>query len=111
MGWRGTAGTDGSSVFGKTIRGPRGHAQRRLERADHRGFYPVPGRRGPAELPGHRRHRDRLDPARNHQVEVAEIGRDVEREAVPRDPVARVDADRRDLATLGPDAGEAGISL
>ena len=38
------------------------------------------------------------DPAWDHHVEVAEIRRHIEREAVPRDPVARVHADRGDLA-------------
>ena len=63
------------------------------------------------QLALHRRHRHRLDAARDDEVEVAKIGRHVEREAVPGDPVARVHADRRDLAAARPDAGEAGVPL
>src|SRR3954465_14592481 len=49
-------------------------------------------------------HADRLDAAWNDEIEEAEIGRDVEREAVPSDPVARVYSDRRDLAVVDPNA-------
>src|SRR5204863_7976133 len=57
------------------------------------------------QLGVHRRHAHRGNAARHDEVEVTKIGRDVERKAVPGDPIARVNADRRNLAVVDPDAG------
>src|SRR5262245_22032377 len=55
--------------------------------------------------------RDRRDTAlgntaRHDQIEVVEIGRDVQREPVARNPSGDADADRRKLVAADPDAGE-----
>src|ERR1700689_5553243 len=50
-------------------------------------------------------HAASLDSARRDRIEVAEVGGYVQREAVPRDPAAKTDADRRNLARADPDAG------
>src|SRR5580692_449483 len=50
-------------------------------------------------------HAASVDSARHDRIEVAKIGRHVQREAVPRDPAAKADADRRNLARADPDAG------
>jgi len=52
-----------------------------------------------------RRHPHRGDTAGNDEVEVTEIRRDVEGKAVPGDPIASMNADRRDLAIVDPDTG------
>jgi hypothetical protein len=59
-----------------------------------------------AELALHRRHHHALNPARHYQVEVGEVVHDIEREAVPGDPPARVHSDGSDLAPPRPDSGE-----
>jgi hypothetical protein len=64
-----------------------------------------------AELTGDRSHDDAVDAARYDQVEIRKLGRDVEREAVPGDPIARVHSDRRDLLAASPHARVRGISL
>ena len=45
--------------------------------------------------------------AGDDQIEVAEVGAHVEREAVARDPAADPDADRRELLVADPDPGQA----
>src|SRR5215469_4789468 len=50
----------------------------------------------------HGRHAAAVDPARDDRIEVAEIGRYVQREAVPGSPAADADADRSDLARADP---------
>src|SRR6185503_16653897 len=46
-----------------------------------------------------------LEPARNDQVETAQVVVGIEREAVRRDPLLDADADRADLAIAHPGAG------
>src|SRR2546423_2664600 len=58
-----------------------------------------------------RRHYDAIDAARDYEVEEGEIGGDVEREAVPRHPVARMNPNRGDLFPASPDAGIGGVAL
>src|SRR6185295_11805351 len=62
-------------------------------------------------LAGDRRHDHAIDAAWNDEVEPGEIGGDVEGEAVPGDPVARVNADGCDLPAARPHAGVGGVSL
>src|SRR4029078_9594435 len=56
-------------------------------------------------------HDHAIDAARDDEIEIGEICRDVEREPVPRNPVAGVNTDGRDLLSSGPDAGESGVAL
>src|SRR2546430_7073731 len=56
--------------------------------------FPLP----PSPFPFYRRHDDPRDPARHDPLEVGQVRRDVEGEAVPGDPLLHVDADARDLA-------------
>src|ERR1700683_300136 len=49
-------------------------------------------------------HAASLDSARHDRIEVAEVGGYVQREAVPCDPTAKADADRRNLARAAPHA-------
>src|SRR5277367_1911839 len=50
-------------------------------------------------------HAASVDSARHDRIEVAEVGGYVEREAVPSDPAAKADADRRNLARADPHTG------
>ena len=47
------------------------------------------------------------DAARDDEIEMAEVGVHVEREAVARDPARDPDADRRELLVADPGAGQA----
>src|SRR6185295_10186378 len=62
-------------------------------------------------LAGDRRHDHAIDAAWNDEVEPGEIGGDVEGEAMPGDPVARVHADGCDLSAARPHARVGGVSL
>jgi len=62
-----------------------------------------------AQLATDRRHDDAVNSARDDEIEIGEVGRDVEGEPVPGDPVARVHADRGDLLAAGPHSGERSI--
>src|SRR5262245_23393542 len=53
-----------------------------------------------------RRHSPVRDAARHDELELIEIGRDVEGESVARDPPGDADADRRELAIADPCARE-----
>src|SRR5262245_20940307 len=48
-----------------------------------------------------------LDAARDDEVEIAEVGCDIKRESVARDPPRDTDADGRQLLVTRPDAGQA----
>src|SRR6266550_2459250 len=62
-------------------------------------------------FPFYGRHHDAGNPTRHDPLEMREVGRDVEREAVPRDPLLHVDADARDLPAMRPDARESRIAF
>lgn len=62
---------------------------------------------GSSEQAVERRDTSVRNAARNDQIEVLQIGRDVEREPVARHPSRDPDADRRQLLASDPDAGQA----
>src|SRR5439155_19735843 len=64
-----------------------------------------------AQLASDRSHDDAVYTAGNYEIEVREIGRDVESEAMPGDPIASVNANRRDLLLACPHSGKRGVAL
>src|SRR5207245_3056660 len=93
-------------------RNSRLDAKRALEPATPRGDGPVPEVLLPAPcslLPFDGRHDHSRNAARHDALEGGEIGRDVQREAMPRDPLFHMDPDAGDLATTRPHASEAGV--
>src|SRR5438093_8811333 len=92
----------------------RSDAESSFESPDHSGDASVPQVLLPAPcspLPFYGRHHDARNAAGDDAIEGREVGRDVQREAVPRDPLFHVDADARDLSAAGPHAGVAGVPL
>src|SRR4029079_13782238 len=59
-----------------------------------------------SQLAGEGRHRLVGDPARHDQIEVREIGGDVERDAVARDPARDPNPDGADLPVANPRAAQ-----
>src|SRR5690349_20298991 len=60
----------------------------------------------PAQLRGKRRDALVRDAAGHDQVEEIDVGRDIERESVTRNPAGNADADRADLFITNPGAAE-----
>src|SRR5688500_8160729 len=74
------------------------------KRTDHAVSDHLQGQ-GLARLALDGRHADARDTAGYHELEPGEVGRHIEREAVPGHPLARMHTDRCDLAASRPDAG------